>query len=217
MKFEEKSDPETEFLSGLIELQYGQEVSAKLKGIASQVNWAKGWPENKKAFWNAEAFMWSKKISKEKKELIIGMLGEFVSENNLDVGSGAYSYFPSIGFDLSKKMLDFNDNCKKKIVGDLEESLSFENCSFSSVTAIFVLNYVNNYTNLLNEINRVLADGGYFLVVLSAKAVNEWQRQKEVNNFTKKKWIEILENIFDVEVKEKGNLLFFVCKKTKSY
>ncbi|MBU0459742.1 MAG: hypothetical protein KJ771_02950, partial [Nanoarchaeota archaeon] len=65
-----KLDNESKFLSGLIELQYGQKVEKKMRGFAQEVEWAQGWPENKKAFWNAEAFMWERKISREKRELI---------------------------------------------------------------------------------------------------------------------------------------------------
>ena len=63
-------DHDTEFFKGLLELHYGVDVVDKLKKISKKVNWAKGWPENDRAFWNAEAYMWNWKIEKEKRKLI---------------------------------------------------------------------------------------------------------------------------------------------------
>src|SRR3989338_7306111 len=93
------ADPETEFLSGLIELQYGKNVEKELQQYSKKVPWAKGWPLDDKAFWNAEAFMWSRKISKEKRELIKQELEFLAQGKDLDLGCGAYSYVKSIGFD----------------------------------------------------------------------------------------------------------------------
>ena len=61
---------EAEFFAGLLEWNYGQKDFSKLKNLAQKVSWAQGWPEEKKAFWNAEAFMWQRKIAKEKRALI---------------------------------------------------------------------------------------------------------------------------------------------------
>ena len=61
-------DPETDFLNGLLELQYGQDVN--LKSLAQQVSWAQGWPKNCKSFWNAEAFMWNHKIKDKVRKFI---------------------------------------------------------------------------------------------------------------------------------------------------
>jgi len=204
-----KVDPESRFLSGLIELQYGQDVQEELKKVAQQVDWAKGWPNNNKSFWNAEAFMWSRKISKEKRELIKQELS-FLKGNNLDLGCGAYSYVNSVGFDFSKKMLDFNDNLIEKVEGSLEKKLPYKEDEFDSVTAIFVLNYVKNYEQLLMEIKRIVKDE--FIMVLFSKQVNQWQKQKEVNTFSADKWQEILTNCgFSVEFYEKDELCFFRC------
>ena len=46
-------DKETAFLSGLLELQYGQEVENKLSLLSNNILWAKGWPHDNKAFCNA--------------------------------------------------------------------------------------------------------------------------------------------------------------------
>ena len=114
-------DSETDFFNGLIELQYGQEDLIEMKKLAQKVSWAKGWPVDNIAFWNAEAFMWQQKIEKEKRELIRRELVFLESGNNLDLGCGSYSYIKSVGFDFSEKMLKFNDNCSEKVVGNLEE------------------------------------------------------------------------------------------------
>ena len=205
---------ETELLAGLIELQYGQEVEQKLRRVAVKVPWAKGWPANDTAFWNAEAFMWSRKIEKETRELIRNELEFLTGGRNLDVGCGAYSYIPSVGFDLSPKMLDFNDTCNEKVQGDLEKKLPFANGSFDSVTAIFVLNYVKKYEQLLSEIRRVLRPKGKFVMVLSGTRINEWQRQKEVNSFSVEKWKGILKKGgFMVGLYQKEGLWFLKCDR----
>ena len=206
-------DPETKFLSGLIELQYGQDVEKELAGVANDVSWAKGWPFDDKSFWNAEAFMWSKKVGRESQKLISSEL-KFLSGRNLDLGCGAFSYVHSVGFDLSQKMLDFNDNCSSKVVGSLEEKLPFDSGSFDSITSVFVLNYVKNYSGLLSEVKRVLIAGGIFVMVLSAKGINDWQRQKQVNDFSSEKWVTELEKVgFSIDCYEKEGLWFFKCLK----
>ena len=213
MVLQNQLDSETEFLSGLLELQYGQDVEGKLKRIASKVEWAKGWPEDKKAFWNAEVFMWQHKVEKKKRELINEELKFLQYGKNLDIGCGAYSYIPSVGFDISERMLQFNDNCTKKVIGDVEKGLPFTDATFDSVTAIFVLNYVQHYQQLVLEIRRILKDNGFFIMVLSSGKVNDWQRQKEVTHFTAAKWCEILQGGFPVDFYEKEKLWFFRCRK----
>lgn len=213
--FKMKMDAETEFFTGMMELHHGLQVEQKLKLVAEKVSWARGWPENTTSFWNAEAFMWKHKISKEKRDLITRELGFLIGRKNLDLGCGTHSYILSaVGVDISEKMLLFNDNCQGKVVGNLEETLSFKKNSFDSVTAIFVLNYVQNYIGLLKEITRVLILEGVLVMVLSAAEINEWQKQKEVNSFTSKQWISVLEKTgFTVDFYEKEGLWFFKCCK----
>lgn len=205
-------NPETTFFQGLIELQYGQEVQSKLQKVASKISWAKGWPKNKQAFWNAEAFMWSRKIEKEIRALIALELQFLTAGKNLDLGCGAYSYIPSVGFDLSPQMLKLNERCYEKVQGDVEQTLPFKDKTFDSVTALFLLNYVQNYQQLLQEITRILRPKGSFVMVLSATKINDWQRQKEVNNLTAKRWKSILEKErFKVKLSEKERLWLFKC------
>ncbi len=207
---------ENDFLIGMMELAYGQPVDDKLKRLSQKIPWARNWPEDKKAFWNAEAFMWQRKVERPVRDLISNKLG-FLKGVNLDLGCGRYSYIPSVGFDLSEKMLNANDGCKTKIVGDVEKKLPFHDKEFDSVTAVFLLNYVNNYSLLFTEISRVLKFQGWFVMVLSAKTINEWQRQKEVNQFSAKKWQQILKKQFMVKAYQKENLWFFSCRKRKTY
>lgn len=231
---------ETEFLSGLIELQYGQKVQEKLRKIAPKVSWAKGWPEDQKAFWNAEAFMWQRKIEKEKRKLIEQELQflkcqnfmensehaqEPVSDrrfltgkNNLDLGCGAYSYISSVGIDFSEKMLQFNEACSRKIKADLEERLPLKDGSFDSATAIFVLNYIQNPDQLLKEICRVLKQKGYLVAILWSKTLNSWYQQQEQNHISKKTWKEkITQAGFKVQGTEKEGIWFFIAQKQKTY
>ena len=207
-------DPETRFLSGLIELQYGQKVEQKLKNFSHKVPWAHGWPENQKAFWNAEAFMWQRKIGKEKRRLIEQKLEFLQGKNNLDVGCGAYSYIPSVGIDFSEKMLQFNDTCSQKINTDLEEKLPLQEKTFDSATAIFVLNYLHKTDQLLQEIYRVLKEKGYLVVVLWSKRLNPLHQQKEQNHHPSPIWMKKITSAgFEVQFSEKEGIWFFIGQK----
>ena len=213
-------DKETQFLCGLLELQYNATDIPAITKLSSSVAWAQGWPADNRAFWNAEAFMWSKKIDKETRQLIekeLAFLQKRRDHKNLDLGCGAYSYLPSVGFDFSEKMLQFNERCTKKVIGSLEEKLPFATASFDSVTAVFVFNYILNYQQLFCEINRILQEGGKFVMILSSTSINEWQKQKEVNSFTAQHWSLLLGYAgFKVSLTEKENLLFFQCQQ-KAY
>ncbi len=205
-----KPNPENEFLKNLIKLQYGIKVQNMLKNQSKKVSWAKGWPKNNASFWNAETFMWSHKVDKSIRKLIATELKFLRKKKNLDLGCGSYSYIPSVGFDLSQKMLDFNDNCTEKVEGDLEQKLPFTDKSFDSVTAIFVLNYVKNYPQLLSEINRILKPKGIFVAVLYSKNINSWQRQKEVSKLSQQEWAKAITKVgFSVRLHEKQGLWFF--------
>lgn len=216
-----KHDAETDFFCGLMKLAYGRKVEPKLRKIAQKISWARGWPKNKRAFWNAEAFMWGHKIEKQKRELIQKELNRLLrgknsikTSKNLDLGCGSYSYLPSVGFDISEKMLLLNENLTGRIGGDLEEKLPFADRSFDSATTIFVLNYVKNYPRLLFEIRRVLKPEGKFVAVLSATKINDWQRQKEVNDFPAGKWASALERArFKVNYYKKKGICFFQCTR----
>ncbi len=201
-----------------MELQYGQPVQSKLKKIAASIPWAHGWPENKESFWNAESFMWVRKIEKNVREIIRQELQPLARGKNLDLGCGAYSYIPSVGFDISPQMLQLNELCYEKVQGDVEEKLPFKDKSFDSVTAIFLLNYVENYFELLQEIARALKPKGRFVAIFSASRINEWQRQKEINTFGVKEWEEIIKNAgFKVKSYQKKKVWFLKGTKKNKY
>ncbi|MBI2146022.1 class I SAM-dependent methyltransferase [Candidatus Woesearchaeota archaeon] len=203
-------DLETQFLSGLIELQYGQPVEKKLAKIAKKVSWAKGWPGNKTSFWNAEAFMWSYKIDQRKRAVIQQELSALCHGKNLDLGCGAYSYIPSTGLDISPKMIEFNENCTSKIIADLEQPLPVPDTSFHSVTMIFLLNYIKNYRQLLSEVQRILKNKGRLVLVFSAVGVQDWHQQKELTKLSPPAWSKILqEQGFRVMFHEKEGIWFF--------
>ncbi len=207
-------DTETAFFQALIELQYGLDVEERLRKLAPGIPWARGWPNDDQAFWNAEAYMWSRKIEKEIRAVIARELKFLAGGKNLDLGCGAYSYLPSVGFDLSPMMLKLNEQCLEKVQGDVEKKLPFPDTGFDSVTAIFLLNYVKNHRQLLAEIHRMLKPGGHFVMVLSAKGINSWQKRKEVNVFPPEMWTKMLEeNNFSVEHYERKGVLFWKAQK----
>ena len=205
---------ETKFLIGMMELQYGKNVVPQLKKLSGNISWAQGWPEEKRAFWNGEAFMWNHKIERATREVIHNELMVLREGKNLDLGCGAYSYVPSVGFDISPKMLQFNEQCTERVVGDIEEGLPFSDSSFDSVTAVFLLNYVKNYSLLMNEVYRVLKQKGVFVGVISAQGVNEWQKQKEVTTLLIEEWKNVLQEVgFSTRSEEKEKLWFLWGKK----
>ncbi|MBS3123499.1 class I SAM-dependent methyltransferase [Candidatus Woesearchaeota archaeon] len=215
-------DAETSFLIGMTKLYYGLNVKKQLKKIATKISWAKGWPEDNKAFWEAEAFMWQYKIDKKIRDIISKELSFLNFEtslkkkklNNLDLGCGAYSYLPSTGFDFSEKMLLFNENCHQKVQGDLEKNLPFRDKEFSSITAIFILNYIKNIDQLLVEINRILKNKGYFVAILSDREISSWPAQKVVNKLNIQQWKNLIQNKgFDVNIVKKSGLWIFRAKK----
>ncbi len=210
---------ETAFFQGLLELQYGRNVEKKLRSLAGKIPWARGWPDNKHAFWNAEAFMWQRKIGREKRKMIAKELSFLKTGKNLDLGCGAYSYVPgTVGVDISPEMLKRNELVQKKIVSDLEQPLLFSSGEFNSVTAVFVLNYIKEVEKLLREIQRVLAAPGCLLAVLSARPINDWPRQKEVNSFSEEEWKQLFQAAgFFVKLKPKNGLLFYHCVKIRSW
>ena len=211
-------DAETQFLQTLIEQGFGLDVENKLQKLSSKVSWAKGWPKNKVAFWNSEAFMWQTKIDKEQRADISAKIIELIQKNthtsgkNLDLGAGAYSYIPSVGIDISPKMLQLNDVAFEKVCADIEQTFPFNEKSFHSITAVFILNYVQNLSKVLNECKRVLQDNGVLLIVLSNIGIHPRHKKHQINDFDKSCWQKIIEQQgFRVKVKIDDNLLFFTC------
>ena len=86
-----KIDPETAFMIASLEFNYGRKRESKLKQLAKKVEWAKGWPKDRRAFWNGEAFMWGRKIERPIRDLIGKELSSLQGGKNLDLGCGSYS------------------------------------------------------------------------------------------------------------------------------
>lgn len=230
---------ETAFFQGLIELQYGQSVEKKLRSLAQQIPWARGWPTKKQAFWNAEAFMWQRKIDKQQRQLITQEIEREIKQEvailagrspgkrnpglrNLDLGCGAHNYLHSAaGVDLSAKMLAFNEQIGQKVLLDLEKlgpprhGLPFPGTSFDSVTAVFLLNYLPNHahTALFREIQRVLKKSGLFMMVLAAQSLEHRYGQQERAKLSFGQWKQRLRPFFQVKAYEKEKILFFCCRK----
>ena len=55
-------DSETQLFSALLELHHGRKVEENIKKISLKVPWARGWPNDTIAFWNAEAFLDRKSV-----------------------------------------------------------------------------------------------------------------------------------------------------------
>ena len=224
-------EEENEFFIRKLELDYGDKKAVdRIQVLSKNVKWLKGWPKSRRAFWNGESFMWGNKISKDKRELIKQELSFLEKRSksdsssnldgekgvkNLDVGCGSHSYVNSVGFDISERMLQLNDNLIERVAGDVEKKLPFDSESFGSATLIFLLNYVQNHSGLLEEVFRVLEKKGMMMIVQSKTSVNPWQRQQAVNNLSFSEWKQILEEVgFKVDFYEKEGLGFFKCGKT---
>ena len=218
-------DQENQFFLRKLELDYGNKKAVdEIKTLSKEISWLKDWPKSRKAFWNGESFMWGNKVSKGRRDLIkqeLSFLDKMQvgsrNQNNLDVGCGSHSYVTSIGYDISERMLRLNDNLVDRFVGDVEKKLPFDDNHFNSVTIVFLLNYIRNYSNLLNEVYRILQEDGKLVVVQPKEKVNSWQRQHTINNLGFKKWEKVLSNVgFKVKFYEKEGLGFFRCVKQKT-
>ena len=159
-----------------------KKVLQKAMAFAKQVPEFKGWPQDDKAFWNAEAFMWNSKIDKELRQAITQVLKPRVGQKNLDLGSGNIVYTPNtISLDYSPEMMALNPN-PDKVQHDLELPLPFPTQSFDSATAVFVFNYIKNIPQLISEIKRVLIANGK-LTIVQPQEVNKLYNLHVKNNY----------------------------------
>lgn len=216
MRRKDAGATEDALLVTLLEFQHGAASLDTLKKSTLKVPWAKGFPESQEAFWNCEAFLWGRKIEHSKRDLIRKEMLRHCSLDSdiLDIGSGSYCYLPSIAFDCSVKMLQMNDTVVQKILGDLTKKWSFEDDSFDFVTAIFVLNYLEDLEFIFSEVKRVLRNSGKFVVVLSATGVSELHQMHEKQQHCFTSWKNLFHAAFSsVELYEKEGLWFFVCNK----
>ena len=119
----------------------------------------------------------------------------------------------SMKMDISPKMLESNENAKEKILGDIEKKLPFNSNSFDSITAIFILNYVQNLSLVLEECKRVLKRSGKLVVALSGIGIHLRHKKHQKHNLNKEEWHSIFkEHGFVVEFLIEENIWFFVCR-----
>ena len=208
---------EREFFNTLQELNYargeGQELLVrKAQGYARLIPQYSQWPVDKKQFWNAEALCWNGRIENEMRNKISEELS-FLTGLNLDLGAGSYSYVKnSIAVDFSEEMLVLNE-AEYKAVADLERPLVFRSEIFDSVTAVFVVNYVEHVEQLIKEVKRVLKVGGKFAIVF-ADDISELHKIHYKNSYGKEELTVLLNSgRFRVNSYTKEKLTFIVGEK----
>lgn len=209
-------DPQTEFFNTLLELHYSDDktkIIESIEQLATKIPYLQGYPKNKTAFWNSESFMWGYKIDTETRAVIKTYLDRTISKTTLplDLGCGAHSYILSIGFDISPKMLDLNDNAKEKIIGDVEQLLPFLTHSQKAITAIFLLNYIHNIDQCLQEIKRILERDGVFITIFSRDPVNPYYQKHQQQQKSADEWLTLLKKYFKVDVHKEEKIIIYTC------
>jgi len=200
-----------------------EKVLKELTELANSISSLKGWPEDKEKFWDVESYYWSLRFKGLDREFVIGKVNEHVGEKHLDLASGALPVNDScVCLDLSPEMLDMIRTDQEKVQFDIDsgKSFPFENCSFDSVSCVFILNYIENLDAVVSEIYRVLKEDGKFIIVQSAKPLHELHLKQEKHSvlYFEDKLMEVLEdNNFFVQVENYENngneFLFLVCNK----
>jgi len=182
----------------------------KAKNLADKIPELRGWPDDSKAFWGAEAYTWLLKIPKKvreeiKKELLKRIpLGKL----NLSLGSGSYPYVEeSVMLDFSTEMLKSVPPIKYKarLEYDLEKgTLPFKNNSFDTITMVFIIDYLKNLKPVLKEAKRVLKPKGKLILINAKKPIDKWYRKHEVRQYTKNQIKSLLKQAgFKTKIEEK--------------
>jgi len=154
------------------------------------------------------------------KQIIQNPKSKIQNPKILDVGCGTGGNLEMLtkfgaaeGVDVSDEALEF---CKRKGLKahkGLAESLPFEDGSFNIVTALDVVEHLDDDLAGLKEMNRVLKTGGKTLIFVPA-FMWLWGVQDDVSNhrirYTKRQIIERLENAgFEIERATYANITFF--------
>ncbi len=138
----------------------------------------------------------------------------------LDVGCGTganlemlANYGESEGVDVSDDALEFCKTKGLKVHKGLAEKLPFEDESFDLVTALDVVEHLDDDIAGLKEMNRVMKDSGRALIFVPA-FMWLWGVQDDISNhrirYTKKQIVERLKNAgFEIERATYANWTFF--------
>jgi len=176
---------EKRFFSTLLGFSYVDETQIehqikKAAQYARKIPAFSRWPDDPRQFWNAEASCWNDRIKREVRDSIRAELSTLHGKN-LDLGAGSVSYLPnSVAVDFSRDMLHLNP-AQEKVIASLEEKLPFKDKSFDSVTLFFVVNYIKNIHQLLEEVHRLLRVHGQ-VVIVQSPSVSSLHKQHYKNS-----------------------------------
>jgi SAM-dependent methyltransferase len=196
-----------DFFNILLLLPYSKNKKSlvkKAKKIAEKVPELKGWPDDVKKFWDIESFGWQNKIPLAIRETIKKELRKRAKGKHIELGSGSYPYVnKSILVDFSEEMLANAPKEHKKIVHDLDKDLPFKDNSFDSASAVFLVDYLDNFGKTLKEIRRILKKNGNLIIVQSKKPITNFYHYHEKRFWSKEQLKSILTaNKFKPEVNE---------------
>ncbi len=155
----------------------------KLKQISKEIPELKNWPEDKETFWNVESHFWELRFKKGERNFIKKTIHEQISDKHIDIASGSLPInHKCVCIDISQNMLNNIKTDQQKVKVNLEEPLPFKDNEFTSATCIFILNYIQNLDQLLQEIYRILEDNGKLIIVQSNKPLSSFYKTMEKNN-----------------------------------
>ena len=201
-----------------------QNLIKKAKVLAGKIPELKGWPNNSKSFWDAEAYTWLMKIPKKLREAIKQELLKKIplGKLNLSLGSGSYPYIEeSVLLDFSREMLKTVPPVKFKarLEYDLEfGKLPFKDSSFDTATMVFIIDYIKNIKQLLEEVKRILKPKGKLILINAKKPIDRWYRKHEARQYTKDQIKKLLTKAgFKVKIEEKkiDNIVLLIAEGVK--
>jgi SAM-dependent methyltransferase len=182
------------FMLGYAKGKKKKELVSKAKKIADKIPEYRGWPDNKQKFWNAESFGWEQRIDPEIRELIKKEINMFLKGKCIELGSGSCPYVnKSVIVDFSKNMLDNAPKSHKKILHDLNKKLPFRDCSFDSVSASFIIDYLDNTSAFFSEINRILKPKGRLMIVQAGTPITSYYGKHEKKFWKAKEILKLLD------------------------
>jgi len=187
-----------------------QNLIKKAKTISEKIPELRGWPNNSKKFWDAEAYTWLMKMPRKLRDIIKQELLKRteLGKLNISLGSGSYPYIEeSVLLDFSREMLKTVPPIKFKarLEYDLERGiLPFKNNSFDTATMVFIIDYVKNLKLLLKEVKRILKPKGKLILINAKKPIDKWYRKHEARQYTKQQIRSLLKEAgFKVKIEEK--------------